>query len=114
MSEELYWEVLEFALPYGSTPEAVIQAGTPIWAQSTNEIVKEINRMTKQMKLLKSQALAVEYAVLAMYDVASEIDPIGKPISRLQTELLKDLLLETRDVVLSRVAAILADEELAC
>ena len=109
-AEELFWEVIECALPCGSSPEAIIQAGTPVWSYPTNDIVKEIRRMCKQLKLLKSQALMVEAAVLAMYDVASEIDHIGKPVSKLQVELLKDLLLETRDVVLARVAAIIADE----
>jgi hypothetical protein len=66
--------------------------------------------MVKQLKLLKSQALAVEAAVLAMHDLACEIDPIGKPISKLQLEMLKDMLLDTREIVLARVAAIIADE----
>jgi hypothetical protein len=110
MAEEAFWEVLECALPYGSTDEEVIRAGYPVWVQSTNDIIKEINRMVKQLKLLKSQALAVEAAMLAMHDLACEIDPIGKPISRLQVELLKTLLLDTREILLARVAAIIADE----
>ena len=109
-AEEAFWEVLECALPYGSTDEEVIRAGYPVWVQPTNDIVKEINRMVKQLRLLKSQAMAVEAAMLAMHDLACEIDPIGKPISRLQVELLKTLLLDTREILLARVAAIIADE----